>query len=801
MLSRLLPLISILCISITVKAQFQIQGKIISDKGSPLSNVTIALLRASDSQMVKTDLSSDKGTYLFPAIEKGEYFIQISKLGFERKRTEKFLLDKNTTLNLTLQESAKKLKEVSVVATKPLLEQRADKLIVNVANSPIAAGGTAQEILKKVPGVIVVQDKVTLAGSGDVQIWIDGKPSVYQDINAVLRNMPGDQIEKIELIRQPGAKYDAAGGPIINIVLKKNARLGLNGTAQLSLMGMQVNHADVNQGIKEYGRANPSLSMNYRSGSWNLFGGASYSHGSGFQAIQIARFIENTTFRSPSLIESNNEALNLRIGADYFLNKKTTLGVLFKGFKTNNQRFNNNLTNVFDAPSQAMTNSFFTNTNSNSDNQNLSANFNLKHLFDTTKDHSLNFDFDYARYELTMRDDIEIFQNNAPLVKSNSTQQINQPVQLVVAKLDYTLPLDSTMRLEMGAKTSFAQIDNDLRFYRGSTLSANESNQFLYKENISAAYTNFHKSWKKLEFNMGLRTENTIATGTTGTAELLNRNYLQWFPNASLLYKLNKQMGIQLAYTKRVNRPSFNQQNPFRRFIDSLTYQSGNPNLFPEVAHNGQLAIVYEGQPFISVEYNVTDDVIIDNAPKLEGNTTFTTADNLAKKYNWTLQANFPIKFGKIIDGYGGNQLIYNHYKAQYLGSTYDASRWHWLAYVGVTAKLPKDFALELNGFYITKFLEEFITINAMSGFDLAVSKTFWEKRGRLTLNFSDIFYGQKVNGLIEFNNIRAEFIQREFSQNLRLTFSYNFGNNKLLKQRNRKTGAEDENSRVKTEK
>ncbi|MBL7790410.1 MAG: TonB-dependent receptor [Chitinophagales bacterium] len=801
MLSRLLPLISILCISITVKAQFQIQGKIISDKGSPLSNVTIALLRASDSQLVKTDLSNDKGAYLFPAIEKGEYFIQISKLGYDRKRIEKFILDKNTTLNLTLQESAKKLKEVSVVATKPLLEQRADKLIVNVANSPIAAGGTAQEILKKVPGVIVVQDKVTLAGSGDVQIWIDGKPSVYQDINAVLRNMPGDQIEKIELIRQPGAKYDAAGGPIINIVLKKNARLGLNGTAQLSLMGFQVNHADVNQGIKEYGRANPSLSLNYRSGSWNLFGGASYSRGSGFQAIQIARFIENTTFRSPSLIESNNEALNLRIGADYFLNKKTTLGVLFKGFKTNNQRFNNNLTNVFDAPSQAMTNSFFTNTNSNSDNQNLSANFNLKHLFDTTKDHSLNFDFDYARYELTMRDDIEIFQNNAPLVKSNSTQQINQPVQLVVAKLDYTLPLDSTMRLEMGAKTSFAQIDNDLRFYRGSTLSANESNQFLYKENISAAYTNFHKSWKKLEFNVGLRTENTIATGTTGTAELLNRNYLQWFPNASLLYKLNKQMGVQLAYTKRVNRPSFNQQNPFRRFIDSLTYQSGNPNLFPEVAHNGQLAIVYEGQPFISVEYNVTDDVIIDNAPKLEGNTTFTTADNLAKKYNWTLQANFPIKFGKIIDGYGGNQLIYNHYKAQYLGSTYDASRWHWLAYVGITAKLPKDYALEFNGFYITKFLEEFITINAMSGFDLAVSKTFWEKRGRLTLNFSDIFYGQKVNGLIEFNNIRAEFIQREFSQNLRLTFSYNFGNNKLLKQRNRKTGAEDENSRVKTEK
>jgi hypothetical protein len=801
MSSRLFALISILFFSFTSQAQFQIQGVIVSDKGSPLSNTTITLLRASDSQLVKTDLSSDKGTYLFPAIEKGEYFIQISKLGFERKRTEKFLLDKNTTLNLRLQEAAKKLKEVNVVATKPLLEQRADKLIVNVANSPLAIGGTAQEILKKVPGVIVVQDKVTLAGSGDVQIWIDGKPSVYQDINAVLRNMPGDQIEKIELIRQPGAKYDAAGGPIINIILKKNARLGLNGTAQLSLMGMQVNHADVNQGIREYGRANPSLSLNYRSGAWNLFGSASYVRGSSFQAIQISRFIENTIFRSPSLIESNNEGMNLRIGADYFLNKKTTVGVLFKGFNTKNDRFNNNLTNVFDAPSQTMTNSFFTNTNSTSKNQNLSANFNIKHLFDTTKDHSLNVDIDYARYDLEMRDNIEIYQSGAPAVKSLSTQQINQPVNLIVGKLDYSLPLDSTMKIDLGAKTSFAQIDNDLKFFRGTTLSPNESNQFLYKENITAAYTSFNKTWPKLEFNIGLRAENTIASGTTGSAELLNRNYLQWFPNMSLMYKLNKQMGIQLAYTKRVNRPSFSQQNPFRQFIDSLTYQSGNPNLFPEVAHSGQFSIVYEGQPFISVEYNVTDDVIIENAPKLEGNTTFTTADNLAKRYNWNFQANFPIKFGKMIDGYGGNQLIFNHYKANYLGSTYNASRWHWLAYVGVTAKLPNNFTAELNGFYITKFLEEFITIGAMSGFDLALSKTFWEKRGRLTLTFSDIFYGQKVNGLIEYNNIRAEFLQREFSQNLRLTFSYNFGNNKLLKQRNRKTGAEDENSRVKTEK
>lgn len=783
------------------QAQFQVQGLIKNEKGTPLSNVTIALLRAKDSQLVKTELSSEKGLFSFPNTEASTYLILSTKLGYERKFSEPFIVDKAISREIVLNESAKKLKEVNIQASKPLLEQRADKLIVNVANSPIAIGGTAQEILKKVPGIIVVQDKVTLAGSGDVQIWIDGKPSVYQDINAILRNMPGDQIEKIELIRQPGAKYDAAGGPIVNIVLKKNARLGINGTAQLALMGFQVDHSDVNHGIRAYGRANPSLSLNYRRGSWNLFGSGSYVQGTSFTAIRINRFIENTIFRSPSLIESSNEGLNLRVGADYYLNRRTTLGLLLKGFSTQNDRYNTNLTNVYDAPSQNLLNSFYTNTNSFSKNKNYSANLNFKHLFDTLKDHQLNLDIDYVKYDLEMQDDIEIFPSENTFNKSLSKQQIQQPVQIIVGKVDYSLPLDSTMKIDIGSKTSFARIDNDLRFYRGSILSTAESNQFLYNENITAAYTSFHKNWKKLELNLGIRAENTVATGTTAQKELLNRDYLQWFPNMSLLYKLNEQMGIQLAYTKRVNRPSFNQQNPFRRFIDSLTYQSGNPNLFPEIAHSGQLAVVYEGQPFISIEYNVTDDVIIENAPKLEGNKTFTTADNLAKKYNWTFQANFPIKFGKIIDGYGGNQLIYNQYQAQYLGSTYDASRWHWLAYMGVTAKLPNNYTLELNGFYLTRFLEEFITIGSMSGIDLGLSKSFWEKRGRLSLNFSDMFYGEKVDGLIEYNNIRAEFQQREFSQNLRLTFSYNFGNSKLLKQRSRGTAADSENSRVKTEK
>ncbi len=158
------------------------------------------------------------------------------------------------------------LDETVIVAKRPFLEQKSDRLVVNVASSAIAAGGTAMEILQKVPGVVILQDKVTLGGSQNLQVWVDGKPSPYTDMNALLRDMPGDQIEKIELITQPGAQFDAAGGPILNVVLKRNADLGFKGTAAVTFGGYRVDQSDVDAGKENYYRLNPSVNMTYRNG-------------------------------------------------------------------------------------------------------------------------------------------------------------------------------------------------------------------------------------------------------------------------------------------------------------------------------------------------------------------------------------------------------------------------------------------------------------------------------------------------------------------------------------------------------
>ena len=789
--------------SINLMAQITIEGRITDAKKQPIAFASVALIAAQDSHLVKGALSAESGFYTIPSVSAGNYRILASSVGFDKVYTPVFEIkddSKTATVDVTLNDLSQVLDVAVVTAARPLFEQKADRLVVNVANSPIAAGGTAMEILQKVPGVIIIQDKVTLAGSQNVQVWIDGKPSPYQDVNAALRDMPGDQIDRIELITNPGARYDAAGGPILNIILKRNAELGFTGTAQLTLGGFRVNQNDVNGGIQHYYRVNPSVNLNYRGGGWNLFGNATFNNGTYFNAIKINRYIGNEIFKSGNLDETEYTFSNLRFGADYYATKKTTVGVLFKAFQREGDGIAKNLTEVFAANTQQKSGEFITNNAANSVRKSASANFNVKHEFDSKTGHALNFDVDYNFFDLRNINDLSIYPSLTSSFVSLSQQDVHQPVGLWVSKLDYTLPIDTSFKIETGLKTSLANINNDLNFYRFGERSASESNDFLYKENINAAYINANKTIKKLEFNAGLRVEQTIATGTTQNTKVLDRNYTQLFPNASMLYRIKKGIGVQAAYSKRVNRPSFQQQNPFNNFIDSLTYTRGNPQLRPEIAHATSLFLVFEGQPVAGIEYNRIDNVIIENAPKLEGTKTFTTADNLAVQEKWSFQLNFPIKIKKWLDGYGGNQMIYNSYSADYQGIRYDASRWHWLGYWGVTATLPKDVKLECNGFYMTKFLEEFLVIDNIAGVNLGVSKSFWDKRGRISLNVNDIFYSQPTNATIDLNNIKVDFFQREYSRNARLTFRYQFGNTKVKGSRSRQTGSESETSRIKVD-
>jgi outer membrane receptor protein involved in Fe transport len=796
-------LCAFLCANSVLLAQISITGLVSDENNQPLGFVSVALLNATDSSLVKGAITDAQGKYQLNQIAPGLYRIEASMVGYTEQTTEVFEVlpeSKNVTANLSLKPANNILNEAVVVAKRPLLEQKADRLIMNVSDSPVASGGSALEILQKMPGVIVIQDRVTLAGSSSVQIWIDGKPSQYADMNAVLRDLPGDQIDRIELITQPGAQFDAAGGAIINIILKRNANLGFNGNVALTTGGSWYDLAYAGTEDQHFYRLSPSVSMNYRKNKWNLFGSYSYATRTSFNVIQVKRFIGTEIYDQTNYNPSAFDVHNYRAGADYFVNSKTTIGMLFRGFQRSGNGQSNNVTTVLNAADNQFLGSFTTQNNSESDRSQAFGNVNMRHEFNAKTGHVLNADVDFSQYMLNNISRLNIFQNDGSSPESRSEQLLDQPINILAGKLDYSLPFDSTFKADVGAKTSFATIDNDLQFLRGTTVDPGQSNDFLYKENINAGYLNLSKTLPKFDLNAGLRAEQTIVSGTTAGIEVLDRNYLQWFPSASALYKMGKHFGVQSSYSRRVNRPSFQQQNPFAFFIDSLTFQQGNPSLLPEVTNNGQLALTYDNQPFIRISYAKTDDVIFENAPRVEGTKTFSTSANLAEYERWAFELNFPIKYKKWIDGFGGNQFILNSYDAAYLGGRFQKSKWNWMAYWQVNVTLPADFKVEFGGWYMTKFLEEFFDIGAMGGVNLGVSKTFWDKRGRLSLSLNDLFYTQFSDVYVNYENIELNFLQRNDTRNARLTFSYRFGNTELKGSRRRETGSESETSRVKVE-
>ncbi|MBL0025743.1 MAG: TonB-dependent receptor [Saprospiraceae bacterium] len=799
----LIVLLLFLNISIQSEAQLVIKGIIKDDTVSPVAFASASLLLAKDSTLVRGSLTDENGLYRIENIQPGNYRIMASYLGFTNVYSDVFDLkqtNQSATVDINFLQKGILLDETVISAKRPFLEQKSDRLVVNVASSAVAAGGTAMEILQKVPGVVILQERVTIGGSQNLQVWIDGKPSPYTDMNAVLRDMPGDQIEKIELITQPGAQFDASGGPILNIILKRNADLGFKGTAALTTGGFRVNQADVDSGTKGYYRLNPSVNMTYRSGKINLAGNTSYNKGTYFQAFIVDRFIGKEVYKGKNLENSNYIFKNIRIGADYFATDKATFGLVFRTWDRDGGGDGLNRTNVFLQTESVPYNAFITENISDSKRSGLYNNVYYKYEFDKKTGRSFNIDFDYNKFNTRSINNLAIYPAAQIDKRSLSKQDVDQPVNIYVIKTDYKHPVDSTFKFETGLKSSFASVDNKLNFFRSNILSTKESNNFLYRESINAAYINLSKNIKKFDFNAGLRAEQTIISGESMDSLVLDRNYTQLFPSASAIYRLNKNMALQSSYSRRVNRPGFQQQNPFTYFIDSLTYTRGNPALKPEIINTGQINLTYDGQPFFGIAYYKTNDVIIENAPKLEGTRTFTTAENLANQTRLELQLNFPIKIGKVIDGFGGNQAIYNSYNANYQNMEYKASRWHWLAYWQINATLANNFKVEVGGFYMTKFLEEFLTIDNLAGVNLGVSKTFADKKGRIAMSFNDIFYSQNSLATIDFGEVKVNFFQRNFSRQLRLTGSYQFGNTKMKNLGGRNSASESESSRVKIE-
>ncbi|MBK7871030.1 MAG: TonB-dependent receptor [Saprospiraceae bacterium] len=677
-----------------------------------------------------------------------------------------------------------------------------DKLIVNVENSIVSAGSSALEVLQRSPGVIVDQnDNISLRGRQGVIIMIDGKPTQLgsQELANMLRGMASSTIEKIEIITNPSAKYDAAGNAgIINIRMKKDQRVGTNGNFSASV------------GYNDYWRANTALSLNYRNRKWNLFGNYSYANTVGYNNLILTRkFREEgevaAIFKQDNYVKfpfSNHVA---RVGVDFSPSKNTTIGIVANGISNAFNPTGDSETIMLDANEQR-TGSFTTQNRSQDQWNNYSLNTNIRQVFDSLG-RELTADFDYARYS-NETDQNFLTENFTPervlMNQSIFIGDINGYLNIYSAKMDYTHPINEKMKIEAGVKTSFVKTDNDLQYFdriNGEDIyNPGWSNQFIYKENINAGYLNYrHEFSKTWSMQLGLRGEQTIADGLQVTTDSsFNRNYFQFFPSVFVQWSPSEKHSFNYSMSRRIDRPSYRQLNPFRGFVDRTTYSEGNPFLLPQLTYSFEVSHTFLQRFTTTFNYSITDDVITqvflqDDEQRIMVQSIANIAE--LEYYGLSFSATFnPVKWWN-------NRTELNGFHSRYTGVVANTQLDNALPTFYINSinrlTLPKGFSGEVTFFYHNKSAYGITTIQPMWQLSLGLQKNILQNKGTLRLNVNDIFWKGYPRGVTKFANVDEVWKARRPTRMAMLTFTYRFGKTTVAPSRRRVGGAEEEKQRA----
>lgn len=824
MKTLLLLFASLLFLSnLETNAQGKISGQITDDKNKIVEFANVTLLKAKDSTLVKGALSDANGSFEFEKIPFGSYLINISQMGYKKFYTPKFSIDSDNPSvklsNLILTEDSKQLSEVQVIAKKPFIEQQLDKTVVNVENSIVSAGSTALEVLEKSPGITVDKDgNISLKGKQNVMVMMDGKPTYMSagDLANLLRNMQSSSLDKIEIMTNPPAKYDAAGNAgVINIKTKKSQNMGLNGSATAGL-GYGF--------FRSLPKQNGSLNLNYREGKLNIFGNFSGNNRKSFQINDIKRkFVENgkplSGFDQIADSDKQNNSFSYKVGADYFIDSKNTVGVLVNGmngtFKEllDNQAIINNALGMMDSTS-------ITKGNIRNTWGNYSANINFKHVIDSTGK-EWTVDADYARYDSnnnmeyrTSKFDLE---NILRQIRNEDGMTVSK-IDIYALKADLVLPINKTSKFEAGVKSSYVNSNNDMRFdfltgdLQTRTIDPTRSRDFLYRENINAAYLNYSTAIKKLSIQLGLRVENTIGRGTLQGKELLDRNYTNAFPSVFLRQKLSEKHQLGMSYSRRIDRPSYEDLNPFLYFLDPYTFEQGNELLLPQFTDALELSHTFMDAITTTINYSRTNGVMTqilqqNNALKL----TYVTKYNIGYVDNLGISFSVPVPITKWWFSNTYFNLYNNHYVGDIPKTTIDANGNSNTIYQRLDARattyqlnmthqftLPKKFSLELSGYYQSPFIEGQLVGKPMGQVSFGVQKKVLKDKATIKLNVNDIFWTNQFRGSFVFNDIDVRIANQWESRTARMTFTYRFGNNKVASARQRQTALEDEKGRVK---
>lgn len=756
-----------------------IKGRVTDENGQPMSYVTISALQ-SDSTLITGAITDENGEYSLDA--PASSILQASFVGY------------NTMIggpDFTLKEETEQLEEVQVKAKRPLIERQMDKIVVNVSESPLAAGSSLTKVLQRAPGVRVDKDGNVTVNGKSVEIYIDGRPSYMsgEQLKALLNGTDGGTIEKIEIITNPSAKYDAAGsGGIINIKLKKNKMQGFNGSFVANYGGMYF--GDIKRWLsQDY----VSLNLNYRGKKTYTNVQLTQVYVDISESQRIGVFTPDTSSVTYNNIIGGFQNYNLQVSNDFMIDSVNTLGFIFRVPVTNLKYGCEENKTASLMPQHT-------------------ANLNFTHVFDENLDREITANIDYNRNN---SDSHNMLYYERKIDGNRANVVTDQVVDIVSAKLDFQTHFWQTGMIECGVKYAFSNTNN--RMTTDSVMDGIQrpafNNDFSYAENVAAAYITAAKQFgQKVNLKLGLRGEYTYSVGHWITADSVNKySYFNLFPTAFVGYNPTDKWSISATYTRRIKRPSYRVLNPFKDYIDAHHCMSGNPSLTPEF--NNDVQVNFGWSQYISVAgiFSHTQDML---NLKME---IYPNGDGAYRWYNFGtctthgVNASFteiPLvpKFETDENGKRSvsgawlamtlNAGYYNFINKAYDGNYFNQNHF-WNLNANLTAYLPKFWTLSVDGNYSGECIIGYNHESPNYSMAVGLRKMFPQKGVILNLNVQDLLrssnYFFESMGMAEGQYGYQYTVLRQ--QKVTLTVVWNFGKQEWHKAR--KVGDMDENSRL----
>ncbi len=801
-------LLFLLAALLMVPAAAQVNGSVLDADGKPLGQVSLALMK--DTSVIKLAASKSDGSYSFAVTAPGSYFVKATHVGFAAARSAAFVLfgQPVTVPAIRLEKSASSLQGVTVTARKPMIEVKGDKTILNVEGTINAIGSDALDLLRKSPGVTVDKDdNLSISGKNGVQVFIDGKPSPLagNDLANYLKTMQSAQIEAIEVITNPSAKYEAAGNAgIINIRLKKDKSMGTNGSAN---MGYNVS---------TYARYNGGLSINHRNSRMNIYGNYNYNNMQMESNLHLYRSVADTLFRQQSRILFQNSGHNFKTGMDYTMNKRSSFGMVVSG-NFGSPHVNNTSTTPIVSLENSMVDRILVADNQTRMKRN-NINYNVNYNFNGSNGSTFSFNADYATHNMNNNQlQPNTYYDAAGVTVLNKVNyQMITPttIRITSMKFDYESNLGKG-KLSVGGKSAFVNTDNDFQRYNvlstGTQVDYDRSNRFTYKEEIQAGYTSYSQPFKGGMFQVGLRIEETKSEGTSngfkkngGTYEAtttgFKRSYIDYFPSASVTLNKNPMKQWSFTYSRRIDRPAYQDLNPFEFKLDEYTFQKGNVALRPQYTNSFGISHTYKYKLNVSLNYSHVKDIFTQLMDTTDKSKSFVSKQNLATQDVLALNVSYPFMY-KSFTSFINFNSNYSRYHADF-----GAGRKIDLDAFGLTLLSQNSYRFGKNKSYTAEMTAMFMAptvyqgtlrAKAMGGIDLGIQKQIMKGKATVKASVSDVFQSMRFRGTSEFAGQKTALNSSWESRQFKLSFNFRFGNAQVKAAKQKSSSAEDENKRV----